>query len=173
MSVTLHTTLGPIKIELFINEAPQNCANFLALCASHYYDHNKFHRIVKNFMTQTGDPTGKGNGGESIFKTPIPDEIYPQYNLKHDTRGIVSMANRGKDMNMSQFFITFAAAPHLDNMYTIFGKVIDGFETLDRLENIPVRENDTKFRPLQDIFIESVTIHANPIAQGNNQLIKQ
>ncbi|KAL5011875.1 hypothetical protein ScPMuIL_010426 [Solemya velum] len=160
MSVTLHTELGDIKMELFCEQCPQTCENFLALCASDYYDGCIFHRNIKGFMVQTGDPTGTGKGGTSIWNQHFEDEFSD--NLKHNVRGVVSMANNGPDTNGSQFFITYAKQPHLDLKYTIFAKVIDGFDTLDELEKLPVSEK--KFRPLTEIHIRNVTIHANPIA---------
>jgi peptidyl-prolyl cis-trans isomerase-like 3 len=106
-----------------------------------------------------GDPTGSGKGGESIWGGHFKDEIKPT--LRHNARGIVSMANSGQDTNGSQFFITYGRQVSLDGKYTIFGKVIEGFEVLDELEEIPV---DKKHRPVQSIYIKNVTIHANPFA---------
>ncbi|KAK6751418.1 hypothetical protein RB195_003047 [Necator americanus] len=120
MAVTLHTTAGDIKIELFCQECPKTCENFLALCASDYYKDNIFHRNIKDFMVQTGDPTGTGKGGNSIWGGPFEDELSVE--LRHEGRGIVSMANNGPNTNKSQFFITYAKQPHLDLKYTIFGK---------------------------------------------------
>ncbi|KAI9030374.1 cyclophilin-like domain-containing protein, partial [Hyaloraphidium curvatum] len=166
-SVTLHTTLGDISIELFC-EAPTpssaadglltpRAQNFLALCASNYYDGCQFHRNIKGFIVQTGDPTNTGKGGTSIWGRKYEDEI--KSTLKHNARGIVSMASSGPDTNASQFFI-YAKLPQLDGKYTVFGKVIDGFDTLDSLEKLPV---DDKYRPLSsDVRIRSITIHANP-----------
>ncbi|KAG1027985.1 hypothetical protein G6F26_002967 [Rhizopus arrhizus] len=168
MSVTLHTDLGDIKIEVFCEAVPKTAENFLALCASGYYDNNTFHRNIPGFMIQTGDPTGTGKGGNSIWGKKFNDEI--RSTLKgnvgipfwHNSRGIVSMANSGPNTNGSQFFITYAKHPHLDTKYTVFGKVIDGADsTLDMMEKVPV---DEKHRPLQEFRIKSVTIHANPIA---------
>ncbi|KAI8138176.1 peptidyl-prolyl cis-trans isomerase-like 3, partial [Fennellomyces sp. T-0311] len=166
-SVTLHTDLGDIKIEVFCESVPHTAENFLALCASGYYDNTLFHRNIPGFMVQvytrslrTGDPTGTGKGGNSIWGRKFNDEI--RSTLKHNARGIVSMANSGPNTNGSQFFITYAKHPHLDTKYTVFGKVIDGADsTLDGLEKIPV---DEKHRPIQEIRIRNVTIHANPIA---------
>jgi peptidyl-prolyl cis-trans isomerase-like 3 len=160
MSVTLHCEAGDIKIELFCEQCPKTCENFLALCASDYYNGCIFHRNIKGFMTQTGDPTGKGKGGESIWGGKFPDEI--SASIKHGSRGIVSMANSGPNTNGSQFFITFAAQPTLDLKYTAFGRVIDGFDSLDAIEKIPV---DSKHRPLTETKIINITIHANPIAE--------
>ncbi|KHJ83820.1 peptidyl-prolyl cis-trans isomerase, cyclophilin-type, partial [Oesophagostomum dentatum] len=143
MAVTLHTTVGDIKIELFCQECPKTCENFLALCASDYYKNNIFHRNIKDFMVQTGDPTGTGKGGNSIWGAPFEDELSVE--LRHDGRGTVSMANNGPNTNKSQFFITYAKQPHLDLKYTVFGKVIDGFDALDELETIKV---DAKYRPV-------------------------
>ncbi|KAG2436357.1 hypothetical protein HXX76_006664 [Chlamydomonas incerta] len=162
MSVTLHTNVGDIKIEVFCDQAPRAAENFLALCASNYYDNVHFHRNIKGFMIQGGDPTGTGKGGRSIYPTPngkFPDEINDV--LKHSKRGIVSMANSGPNTNGSQFFITYKAHTHLNGKYTIFGQVIDGLEVLDRMEKVPT---DDKDRPKTDIRINKVTIHANPIA---------
>ncbi|XP_018023836.1 peptidyl-prolyl cis-trans isomerase-like 3 [Hyalella azteca] len=160
MSVTLHTDVGDLKIELFIDPCPKACHNFLALCASGYYDGCLFHRNIKGFMVQTGDPTGTGKGGSSIWGSKFEDEV--RDDLKHNSRGIVSMASNGPDTNGSQFFITYSMQPHLDLKYTVFGKVIDGFDTLDELEKLPV---DAKtYRPTRPTRLNSVTIHANPIA---------
>mmetsp|Transcript_22668 Transcript_22668/g.67515 ORF Transcript_22668/g.67515 Transcript_22668/m.67515 type:complete len:164 (-) Transcript_22668:331-822(-) len=162
MSVTLHTTLGDIKIELFCDQTPRTCENFLALAASNYYDGTLFHRNIKGFMVQGGDPTGTGKGGRSIYATPngkFPDELVET--LKHTRRGIVSMANSGPNTNGSQFFITYKAHTHLNGKYTVFGQVIDGQDVLDRLEKIPV---DAADRPRQDVKINKIIIHANPMA---------
>lgn len=108
----------------------------------------------------TGDPSNTGKNGKSIWGEKFDDEF--KENLKHNERGIVSMANSGTNSNMSQFFITYSAQPALDLKYTIFGRVIDGFEALDELEKLPV--NPKTYRPLVERKINSVTIHANPLA---------
>ncbi|CAK4119930.1 unnamed protein product [Aphanomyces euteiches] len=144
MSVTLHTSLGDIKLEVFCDTAPRAAENFLALCASNSYDNTLFHRNMKGFMIQGGDPTGTGKGGECIWGGAFDDEFHPQN--RHNVRGIVSMANSGANTNKQQFFIT----------------VIDGFDVLDLMEKAPV---DAKHRPLKDIVIQRVTIHANPLAE--------
>ncbi|CCI49393.1 unnamed protein product [Albugo candida] len=160
MSVTLHTTHGDLKIEVYCDTAPNTATNFLALCASGAYDNTLFHRNMKGFMVQGGDPTGTGKGGDSVGGIPLNDEFHPQN--RHNCRGIVSMANSGPNSNKQQFFITYARQPHLNNVYTVFGKVIDGMETLDAMEKTPV---DAKHRPLKEIILQSITIHANPIAE--------
>lgn len=122
MSVTLHTTLGPLKIELFVEACPKTCENFLALAASGYFDDVPFHRNLAGFITQTGDGELKtGKGGKSIWGGFFEDEISPA--LRHNARGIVSMANKGENTNASQFFVTYAAQKHLDGRNTVFGKV--------------------------------------------------
>ncbi|KAF8206214.1 peptidyl-prolyl cis-trans isomerase-like 3 [Mycena galopus ATCC 62051] len=162
MSVTLHTTLGELKIEIFCEAVPKTAENFLALCASNYYDDSVFHRNIKGFMVQTGDPSGSGKGGQSIWGKPFPDEI--RSTLKFNARGIVAMANGGPDTNKSQFFITYAKQPHLDGKYTIFGKVIDGADsTLDAMERVPVT---AKNRPINEFKLTHITIHSNPIADA-------
>mmetsp|Transcript_32693 Transcript_32693/g.84386 ORF Transcript_32693/g.84386 Transcript_32693/m.84386 type:complete len:146 (-) Transcript_32693:1190-1627(-) len=114
---------------------------------------------IRGFMVQGGDPTGKGKGGKSIWGGYFDDELREE--LKHDARGVLAMANRGPDTNGSQFFITYAKAGHLDGTYTVFGRVLHGFEVLDAMEKVAV---DPKNRPLTPIVLKSVTIHANPIA---------
>ncbi|TPX36356.1 hypothetical protein SmJEL517_g01526 [Synchytrium microbalum] len=116
-------------------------------------------------MVQTGDPTGTGKGGSSIWNRKFEDEIATSQGLKHSERGICSMANSGPNSNASQFFITYGKQSHLDGKYTVFGKVIDGFDTLDALEKVPV---DEKNRPIQEVRIKSVTMHANPLADGRS-----
>ena len=161
MSVTLRTTHGKVKIEVFCEEVPASAKNFLALCASGNYNNTIFHRNIKGFIIQGGDETGSGKGGTSIYGKNFPDEFHP--NLKHDKRGVVSMANSGPNTNNSQFFITYAKHMHLNDTYTIIGKVIDGFESLDLMEREPV---DSKDKPLNEIKLYDVVMHANPIAEN-------
>ena len=163
MSVTLHTTFGDIKIELYCDLVPKGSENFLALCASGAYDGAIFHRNIKDFMVQAGIPNSAGvvKKGMSIWDDKFADEIVPS--LKHDRRGVVSWANSGPNTNGSQFFITYKRHDHLDGQFTIFGKVIAGIEVLDDIEKVEVNE---KSRPTkEDIKIQSITIHANPLAQ--------
>lgn len=160
MSVTLHCDTGDIKIELHVDKCPKTCENFLALAASDYYNENLFHRNIKGFMIQTGDPTNTGKGGKSIWGSKFNDEITDS--LKHNAKGIVSMANSGPNSNQSQFFIIYGPQPSLDLKYTVFGKVIDGFDALDALEKVPVTE---KFKPIKETKLRWITIHANPIAE--------
>ncbi|KAF2131569.1 cyclophilin-like protein [Dothidotthia symphoricarpi CBS 119687] len=164
MSLTLHTSRGDVKLELFCEAVPKTAENFLALCASGFYTASPFHRLIPSFIIQAGSPASdpKSKTSTSIYDTPnglFEDEIRPA--LRHNARGIVSMANKGPNSNGSQFFITFAPAPHLDGKNTVFGKVIEGIEVLDDLESIAV---DKKSRPLERVEIKSVTVHANPLA---------
>ncbi|KKA28948.1 hypothetical protein TD95_005142, partial [Thielaviopsis punctulata] len=165
MSVTLHTTHGDIKMEVFCESVPKTAENFLALCASGYYDNSPFHRLIPKFMAQTGGPANptpdNPKSGRSIWGEPFADEIRP--GLRHSGRGIVSMANRGPGTNASQFFFLFDKAPHLDGLNTVFGKVLgdESLAVLTRLEGIEV---DKKNRPKEAVRIERVTIHANPLA---------
>ncbi|KAF8589432.1 cyclophilin-type peptidyl-prolyl cis-trans isomerase, partial [Ramaria rubella] len=168
-SVTLHTSLGELKIEIFCEAVPKAAENFLALCASNTYDNTIFHRNIRGFMIQGGDPTGTGKGGQSIWGKPFADEL--RSTLKFNARGVVAMANSGPDTNKSQFFITYSKQAHLDGKYSIpmrrahpYFRVIDGADsTLDAMEKVPVNE---KNRPLQEISLTNITIHANPIADA-------
>lgn len=119
--VLLKTTVGDIDIELWSKEAPRACRNFIQLCLEGYYNNTLFHRVVKGFIAQGGDPNGDGTGGESIYGEPFKDEFHQR--LKFVRRGLVAMANAGRDDNGSQFFFTLAATPELQNKHTIFGKV--------------------------------------------------
>ncbi|KAL5120227.1 Peptidyl-prolyl cis-trans isomerase cyp10 [Pleosporales sp. CAS-2024a] len=164
MSVTLHTSRGDIKLEVFCETVPRTAENFLALCASGFYNGSPFHRLIPNFMVQTGSPASdpKSKTSTSIYHTPnqlFDDEIRPA--LRHNARGIVSMANKGPHSNGSQFFITFAPAPHLDGKNTVFGKLLEGDHVLHDMETIAV---DHKSRPQERVEITHVTIHANPLA---------
>ncbi|KAL9610121.1 MAG: hypothetical protein Q9167_005167 [Letrouitia subvulpina] len=162
MSVTLHTTHGDMKIEIFCESVPKTAQNFLALCASSFYDSSPFHRSFPQFMIQTGSPASGGvKVSTSIYGSLFEDEIRPS--LRHNARGIVSMANKGPGTNGSQFFILFAPAPHLDGKNTVFGKILgdEGMETLKKLESV---EADTKGKVKGEASIKNVTIHANPLA---------
>ncbi|CAG9863683.1 unnamed protein product [Phyllotreta striolata] len=119
--VLLKTTVGDIDIELWSKEAPKACRNFIQLCLEGYYNNLTFHRVVKGFIVQGGDPNGDGTGGESVYGEPFKDEFHQR--LKFVRRGLVAMANAGKDDNGSQFFFTLGPTPELQNLHTIFGKV--------------------------------------------------
>merc|ERR1712232_429677 len=120
----MHTSLGDITIALYRDQTPKTCRNFAQLAETGKYDNVIFHRIIKNFMIQGGDPTGTGRGGESIYGGKFEDEIHP--GLKHVGAGILSMANSGPNTNGSQFFITLGPTPWLDGKHTVFGRVSKG-----------------------------------------------
>uniref|UniRef100_A0A914GZK2 RING-type E3 ubiquitin transferase n=1 Tax=Globodera rostochiensis TaxID=31243 RepID=A0A914GZK2_GLORO len=154
--VRIVTNYGPLNMELYCRHAPRACENFIELCRNRYYDGTKFHRIVAGFILQGGDPTGTGKGGESIWGKPFKDEIQGTY--KHDARGVLSMANRGSDTNSSQFFITFAACPHLDGKHTVFGRMVGGAQTLCAIENLETDEEDCPVKTVQfmkaEVFVD-------------------
>lgn len=162
-----------MKIEIFCDTVPQTAENFLALCASGAYDGTPFHRLIPDFMVQGGDTSQSPQnneehpipkGGASIWGGPFEDEIKIPA-LRHNSRGVVSMANKGPGTNASQFFITFKEAPHLDGKNSVFGKVIDGAEEGGTLEKFESVEVDKKYRPkTEKIVLEHITIHANPLA---------
>jgi cyclophilin family peptidyl-prolyl cis-trans isomerase len=127
----IRTSAGNILVELYADKAPMTVNNFVFLALNHYYDGVVFHRVLEDFMAQTGDPTGTGTGGPGY---QFADEFHPD--LKHDARGTLSMANAGPGTNGSQFFITFGPTPHLDNRHTVFGRVIDGDEVLDQITRV-------------------------------------
>jgi len=127
-TVTIETTKGTIEVELFADKVPVTVANFVNLANRGYYNGIKFHRVIENFMIQTGDPEGTGRGGPGYT---FPDEFHPA--LRHDGAGVLSMANRGPNTNGSQFFITHKETPWLDNKHTVFGKVTRGKEILDSI----------------------------------------
>uniref|UniRef100_A0A8C1I8P1 RING-type E3 ubiquitin-protein ligase PPIL2 n=1 Tax=Cyprinus carpio TaxID=7962 RepID=A0A8C1I8P1_CYPCA len=137
--VRLHTNKGDVNVELHCDKVPKAGENFIKLCKKGYYDGTIFHRSIRNFMIQGGDPTGTGTGGESYWGKPFKDEFRP--NLSHTGRGILSMANSGPNTNKSQFFITFRSCTYLDRKHTVFGRVVGGLETLTAMENV---ESDPK-----------------------------
>ena len=154
---------GSLNLELHCDIAPRTCENFLHLCEKGFYDGVKFHRNVPNFMIQGGDPTGTGKKGFSIYGETFKDEFGLQKGvLSHKERGIVSMANKGKDTNNSQFFITYGKnLTHLDGKHTIFGRVVGGLKVLDELEDTEADDKDPE-KPGVDIIIEKTTVHQNP-----------
>nr|QMV80844.1 peptidylprolyl cis-trans isomerase 37 [Clitoria ternatea] len=138
--VTLETSMGAFTVELYYKHAPRTCRNFIELSRRGYYDNVKFHRIIKDFIVQGGDPTGTGRGGESIYGAKFEDEIKRE--LKHTGAGILSMANAGANTNGSQFFITLAPCPSLDGKHTIFGRVCSGMEIIKRLGSVQTDNSD-------------------------------
>ena len=151
--IILHTTLGDIKLKLFNELAPKTTENFIKLCEKGYYNSTIFHRVIKNFMIQAGDPLDNGTGGESYWGGYIKDEFNSL--LRHSKPFMVSMANSGPNTNGSQFFITTEKAPWLDNKHSIFGEVTDGFEAVQSIENI---ETDSDDKPLDQIILLSTSL---------------
>lgn len=152
----LRTSVGDITVDLFENETPDTVNSFLFLIGQRYYEGVTFHRVIKNFVIQTGDPTGTGSGGPGYT---IDDEItsrkYKPYTL--------GMANAGPDTNGSQFFITSGNIPqsamsNLDGNYTIFGEVVDGFAVVDSIERVTTDSND---KPVNSVTVESIQILEN------------
>ena len=178
--VLMQTTLGDIKIKLFLEVAPKTVENFLTHAENGYYEGIIFHRVIKDFMIQGGDPTGTGMGGESIWGAPFADEFSMNaFNL----RGALSMANAGPGTNGSQFFIVQApkvdermgeqmkqagypeeiikaylengGTPWLDHKHTVFGQVIEGMDVVDAITNVEVAPGD---KPVVDVVINKITI---------------
>ena len=146
----IETNLGTMEIELFNDKAPRTVSNFVDLIEKGFYDGVIFHRIISGFMIQGGDPTGTGMGGPGY---EIDDEFHPD--LKHDSKGILSMANAGPDTGGSQFFITLAPTPHLDNRHAVFGKLISGEDVLDKIGAVETGPND---KPINEVKMIKVTI---------------
>jgi peptidylprolyl isomerase len=138
--VVLETTQGNIEITLMPEAAPKACENFLGLVEKGYYNGLIFHRVIKDFMIQGGDPTGTGAGGESIWGKPFADEF--SRDVKFDKPGILAMANSGPCTNGSQFFITTISTPWLNMRHTIFGKVTAGYDVVKKIENTDVDGSD-------------------------------
>lgn len=159
------TTLGNFTVELFEAQAPKTVANFVDLaegtkewihpgtkekCRKPFYDGIIFHRVIRGFMLQGGDPLGQGYGGPGY---QFEDEFHPD--LRHDRAGILSMANAGPNTNGSQFFITLGPTPHLDNRHSVFGEVVEGMDVVQRIGRVKTARGD---RPLTDVTINAVTI---------------
>jgi peptidyl-prolyl cis-trans isomerase-like protein 2 len=161
----IETNLGALNIELQTETAPRAVWNFVQLAKKGYYNGVVFHRNIKNFMIQGGDPTGTGKGGTSIWGKNFNDEFDGP--LTHDARGIMSMANKGKNTNSSQFFIIYRQAHHLDRKHTIFARVVGGLDVLQKLENVPV--DSTSNRPLDDIVMEKVVVFVDPFEEFQKQ----
>ncbi len=146
----IETNLGDIHIDLFAEDAPKTVANFVKLAKEGFYDGIIFHRVIPHFMIQTGDPTGTGTGGPGY---KFEDEFSP--NLKHNKSGILSMANSGPNTNGSQFFITEAPTPHLDNKHSVFGEVTQGLDVVNAIARV---DRNSRDKPIEDVVMKSVTI---------------
>ena len=147
----IETNMGTMEFELFVDKAPITAKNFADLAQKGFYDGIIFHRIISGFMIQGGDPTGTGMGGPGYT---INDEFHPD--LKHDSKGILSMAKTNlPNTGGSQFFITLAAQPHLNNLHAVFGKLISGEDVLDKIGAVETDAND---RPINEVKMITVTI---------------
>ena len=149
---TFRTEKGPIRIRLFADKAPETVNNFVFLAREGYFDGTTYNRVIKDFMVQGGDPTGTGTGGPGYR---IRDEFHPD--LRHDRPGILSMANAGPNTGGSQFFITYAATPWLDDRHAVFGEVVEGMETVNT-----IRERDPQRDPESGDRVETVEIEEVP-----------
>ncbi|XP_015779408.1 PREDICTED: peptidylprolyl isomerase domain and WD repeat-containing protein 1-like [Acropora digitifera] len=150
----IHTTMGDITIKLFSKECPRTVENFSTHSANGYYNTHIFHRVIHQFMIQTGDPLGDGTGGESIWGGEFEDEFHR--NLRHDRPYTVSMANAGPNTNGSQFFITVVPTPWLDNKHTVFGRVVKGMDVVQIISNVKTNPKDDK--PYEEIKIINVSL---------------
>lgn len=145
-----NTSKGNFKIELFSDKAPLTTDNFIKLVNDGFYDGLTFHRIIAGFMIQGGCPEGTGRGGPGYT---IKDEFHPD--LKHNSPGILSMANAGPNTGGSQFFITLAPTTWLDGHHAVFGKVIEGVDIVNTISKVQTGRND---KPLEDVVINNVTV---------------
>ncbi len=150
---TIKTNQGDIKIKLFTDVAPKTCENFVTLAKKGYYNGVIFHRVIKEFMIQGGDPTGTGCGGQSCWGGTFEDECNP--NVSFDKKGLLAMANAGPGTNGSQFFITTTLTPWLHMHHTIFGEVIEGYDVVEKIENCETGFMD---KPVQKQEMLSVEI---------------
>ncbi|KAK0395069.1 hypothetical protein QR680_001096 [Steinernema hermaphroditum] len=150
----IHTTYGDVHVELFPDECPKTVENFCTHARRGYYNGHMFHRVIKSFMIQTGDPTGKGTGGQSIWGNDFEDEFHPR--LRFDKPYCLAMANAGPNTNGSQFFITVVPADWLDGKNTLFGRVIEGFNVVQKISNVSTFEKSG--RPKTEISIISISL---------------
>lgn len=150
------TSKGNIQVELRPDLAPKAVENFTTHAKNGYYNGQIFHRVIKDFMIQGGDPTGTGTGGDSIWNKPFEDEFAP--NAVFDKAGILAMANRGPNTNSSQFFITTVPTYWLNGRHTIFGFVKEGFDVVKKIENVETSSRYEGNKPLEDVKVISITI---------------
>jgi cyclophilin family peptidyl-prolyl cis-trans isomerase len=151
MQATIQTNHGPIQVELFPDDAPKTVANFVKLASDGFYEGVVFHRVIPDFMIQGGDPTGTGSGGPGY-------SFEDEFNDHKVERGALAMANAGPNTNGSQFFIvTTAAAPWLDGKHTVFGRVTEGMDAVDKIEAV---ETDGQDKPREPVVIERVELAA-------------
>jgi cyclophilin family peptidyl-prolyl cis-trans isomerase len=153
MNATLQTNHGPIALELFDGEAPNTVENFRKLAEDGFYDGVVFHRVIPDFMIQGGDPTGTGSGGPGY-------SFEDEFNDHKVERAALAMANAGPNTNGSQFFIvTTESASWLDGKHTVFGRVTDGMDVVDKISELP---RDARDKPHEDVVMESVSVSDGP-----------
>jgi peptidylprolyl isomerase len=150
--VEIETNFGNFEVALRPDIAPKATQNFIKLAEEGYYNNVIFHRVIKGFMIQGGDPTGTGRGGRSIWEAPFEDEFSDS--VKFDRPGILAMANAGRNTNGSQFFITTAPVPWLNNKHTIFGEVVKGYDVVQKIESTKTSGD----RPVQEVKILHMTV---------------
>ena len=148
--VEFSTNMGVFKVELYNDKAPLTVGNFMKLIDKGFYNGLIFHRVIPGFMIQGGCPHGTGRGGPGYT---IKDEFHP--NLRHDSHGILSMANAGPNTGGSQFFITVKPTPWLDKHHAIFGKVTEGYEVVEKISKVDRDRND---KPMKDVVINSIRL---------------
>lgn len=151
-TAVFETNMGTFEVELFEDKAPNTAKNFIELAEKGFYNGLIFHRVIDGFMIQGGDPQGNGTGGPGYT---IKDEFHKD--LKHDSEGILSMANAGPDTGGSQFFITLDKTPWLDGHHAVFGKVVKGMDIVKKIGKV---DTDFRDRPLKQVIMEKVTIKA-------------
>lgn len=149
----IETNQGTFEVALWPNIAPKAAENFLKHAKDGYYNGIIFHRVIKGFMLQGGDPTGTGRGGKSIWNAPFEDEVSDK--AKFDRPGLLAMANSGPKTNGSQFFITTAATPWLNKKHTIFGEVVKGYDVIQKIESMKTGPGD---RPVEEVKILRITV---------------
>ena len=147
-TATIDTSLGTMKAELYVADAPMTVNNFVFLARQGFYDGVTFHRVIPNFMAQTGDPTGTGTDGPGYRFNDEP--VTRNYD-----RGTLAMANSGPNTNGSQFFITVGATPHLDNRHSVFGEIVEGYDVVEKISKVP---RDSSDRPKKEVQMRSVKI---------------
>ncbi|CAN5738141.1 peptidylprolyl isomerase [soil metagenome] len=145
------TEKGTVRVRLFADEAPETVNNFVFLARDGYFDGTTFHRVIKDFMVQGGDPTGTGTGGPGYR---IPDEFHPE--LRHDKPGVLSMANAGPNTGGSQFFITHVATPWLDDRHAVFGEVVDSMDVVNSIEERDPQRAREPGETIERVEIEEV-----------------
>ena len=149
-TAVFETNKGTFKAEIFLDKVPITANNFIKLAKNNFYNNLTLHRVIPDFMIQGGDPNGDGTGGPGY---EIPDEFSPQ--LKHNSKGMLSMANAGPNTGGSQFFITLVPTPWLDGKHAVFGKVVEGIDIVEAIGKANTDEND---RPLSPVVINKLTV---------------